>query len=82
MNDKLNFCRPDIMSICTAPDPKNCKHYKPSTIHSRCMFQNLELSNGYHCGCSDAQCEARCCERELEDALELIEEGKEGDMPT
>ena len=65
-----------------APDPKNCKYYKPSTLHSRCMFQNLELSEGYHCGCSDAQWDSKEAEKKLEDAIELIEEGEEGIIPT
>ena len=82
MNEKINFCKPDIMSICTAPDIKNCKYYQPSTAHSRCMFQHIELSDGYHCGCPDAQKESREDDTALENAIELIEENEEGIIPT
>jgi hypothetical protein len=82
MNDKINFCQPGMMSMCTAPESKNCKHYKASSMHIRCMFQSLELSEGWHCGCSEAQQEASNADKLLLDALELIEEGNEGNMPT
>jgi len=79
MDNKINFCVPELMSECSAKDPKSCKYYKTSHSHSRCLFQSLKLSDCYHCGCSDAQCDAR---NEKNNLLESIEELKEGDLPT
>jgi len=76
MENKINFCKPATMSECSAVNPEKCKHYKSSKMHSRCLFQSLKLADCYHCGCSEAQSEARNIE------VELIEEIKESDMPT
>lgn len=83
VDDKMNFCKPAMMSECAAADPKACKHYQKSSIHTRCTHQSIQLSDCYHCGCMEAQQEARTNVIELnEEDLELIEEGKEGLIPT
>jgi len=54
LNERLCFCKRDIMSICTAPsesEQKNCKFYKKSSFGDRCMHFMFEE----YCDCMEAQ---------------------------
>jgi len=54
LNDRLCFCKRDIMSICTAAsenEQKNCKFYKKSSFSDRCMHFMFDE----YCDCLDAQ---------------------------
>lgn len=68
------------MSECGAENPEKCKFYKKSTYYDRCMFQSMELGNGFHCSCADAQCDRRKCTEKCDE--EAYIEQKESDMPT
>jgi len=46
------------------------------------MFQSLQLSDAWHCGCSDAQLDSSNNEKALEAAIELIDEHEEGSLLT
>jgi hypothetical protein len=53
LNEKLCFCKMDVMSICTADsksDQKNCKFYKKSSFTDRCMY----LMFDEFCDCVEA----------------------------
>lgn len=68
------------MSECGAEDPTKCKYYKQSTYFDRCMFQSMELTNGYHCSCADAQQDRKKSKEKTDE--EIYIENKESDMPT
>ena len=54
LNERLCFCKRDIMSICTAAtesEQKNCKFYKKSSFTDRCMYFMFDE----YCDCLDAQ---------------------------
>jgi hypothetical protein len=54
LNERLSFCKRDIMSICTADserEQKNCKFYKKSSFSDRCMHFMFDE----YCDCLEAQ---------------------------
>ena len=53
-NEKLCFCKIDIVSICTAAsqsEQKKCKFYKKSSFSDKCMY----LMFDQYCDCMEAQ---------------------------
>ena len=53
-NEKLCFCKIDIVSICTAAsesEQKKCKFYKKSSFSDKCMY----LVFDEYCDCMEAQ---------------------------
>jgi len=54
LNDRICFCKRDIMSICTAnseSEQKNCNFYIKSSFSDRCMHFMFDE----YCDCLDAQ---------------------------
>lgn len=55
MQDRvINFCKRDIMSVCTAGSEdhqKDCQFYRKSSYMDRCMY----LVFGEYCDCVEAQ---------------------------
>ena len=54
LNERLCFCKRDVMSICMAEserEQKNCKFYKQSSFTDRCMY----LMFDEFCDCLEAQ---------------------------
>ena len=54
LNEKLCFCKKDVISVCTAQnerEQKKCKFYKKSSFTDRCMY----LIFDEYCDCLDAQ---------------------------
>ena len=53
-DSKINFCKKDVMSICTAPNEaqqKMCRYYKKSSYTDKCMY----FVFGEYCDCLEAQ---------------------------
>jgi hypothetical protein len=54
LNERVSFCKRDIMSICTAAsesEQKNCKFYKKSSFTDKCMHFMFDE----YCDCFEAQ---------------------------
>jgi hypothetical protein len=54
LNERVSFCKRDIMSICTAAsesEQKNCKFYKKSSFTDKCMHFMFDE----YCDCLEAQ---------------------------
>ena len=57
-NEKLCFCKIDIVSICTAAnenEQKKCKFFKKSSSSDKCMY----LMFDEYCDCLEAQLETQ-----------------------
>ena len=78
---QTNFCASKKqMCECTASNYKDCKFHAKATVADRCMYRSISLGEKkFHCDNVDAQYD---CRGDLSSCLEMIEEGKEGDVPT
>ncbi len=73
---KQNYCKHEMMSMCTAKDQKNCKYFvKSSTNSKRCMHFTFEE----FCDCVEAQYNLDKKEEEKEEAdgIEIMQEAQE-----
>jgi hypothetical protein len=71
LNERLCFCKRDIMSICTAAsesEQKNCKFYKKASFSDRCMHFMFDE----YCDCLDAQIATQQTQQSVETVYKWI----------
>ena len=58
LNEKKNYCKTNLMSVCTAKDSeerKECEFHEKSRIRDKCMFYIFDE----YCDCLKAQIDSR-----------------------